>query len=134
VVSKTFPGMLQRVLCTLRVFGPVEPDVRKTVSIPCTFDYGRRSLIGAQLGSPAASAVSCAVTQNLNAVAENALAGARQVACKRRVVDCGLAEERARKLMREQLDATPPDLRYVVPATCRDGGEDDINRESRAFP
>jgi hypothetical protein len=46
----------------------------------------------------------------------------------------GLAEERARKLMREQLDATPPDLRYVVPATCRDGGEDDINRESRAFP
>jgi hypothetical protein len=46
----------------------------------------------------------------------------------------GLAEERARKLMREQLDATPPDLRYVVPATCRDGGENDINRESRAFP
>jgi hypothetical protein len=36
--------------------------------------------------------------------------------------------------MREQLVATPPDLRYVVPATCRDGGEDDINRESRAFP
>jgi hypothetical protein len=46
----------------------------------------------------------------------------------------GLSESRARKLMREQLDSTPPDLRYVVPAACRNGGGDDLNPSSDVFP
>jgi hypothetical protein len=53
-------------------------------------------------------------------------------------VDLGLSESRARAMMREQLASNPSDsagdIRYLVPAGCRNGGEFDLHPGSNAFP
>jgi hypothetical protein len=53
-------------------------------------------------------------------------------------VDLGLSEGKARAMMREQLAANASDAQatpeYLVPGTCRNGDDDDLNPGSSAFP
>jgi hypothetical protein len=52
--------------------------------------------------------------------------------------DLGLSESTARSMMREQLATNASDAAstpaYLVPDSCRDGGSDDLNPSSSAFP
>jgi hypothetical protein len=53
-------------------------------------------------------------------------------------VDLGLSEGTARSMMREQLATNASDAAstpaYLVPGSCHDGGEDDLNPGSSSFP
>ena len=53
-------------------------------------------------------------------------------------IDLGLSEGTARSMMREQLATNASDVattpEYLVPPSCRNGGEDDLDPGSSAFP